>query len=142
MYAIISAFWCYTLSVDVYFSYYCTLWMACLTFLLILCYCCCAHDNDVSHTLHREWGVTIADLELLSHLHTDCCLAIVSLSCVFYFSQFGYIRLVAKVNHKNTITCETLSLFQGCHPSHSFGMREILLHCSSSRTCYHICVEV
>src|SRR3954469_348470 len=29
-----------------------------LLFLLILCYCCCAHDNDVSHTLHREWGVT------------------------------------------------------------------------------------
>ena len=58
MYDIISAFQCYTISVDVYFPFHCTLWMACLTFLLILCYCCCAHDNDVSHTLHREWGVT------------------------------------------------------------------------------------
>src|SRR4051812_42667167 len=60
MYDIISAFQCYTISVDVYFPFHCTLWMACLTFLLILCYCCCAHDNDVSHTLHREWGVTAA----------------------------------------------------------------------------------
>src|SRR3954463_14033888 len=58
MYDIISAFQCYTISVDVYFPFHCTLWMACFTFLLILCYCCCAHDNDVSHTLHREWGVT------------------------------------------------------------------------------------
>src|SRR4051812_4183265 len=58
MYDIISAFQCYTISVDVYFSFHCTLWMACFTFLLILCYCCCAYDNDVSHTLHREWGVT------------------------------------------------------------------------------------
>src|SRR3954467_1271537 len=54
MYAIVNAFQCYTISVDVYFPYYCTLWMACFTFLLILCYCCCAHGNDVSHTLHRE----------------------------------------------------------------------------------------
>src|SRR5436189_5525876 len=60
MYDIISAFQCYTISVDVYFPFHCTLWMACFTFLLILCYCCCAHDNDVSHTLHREWGVTPA----------------------------------------------------------------------------------
>src|SRR3954465_1247145 len=60
MYDIISAFQCYTISVDVYFPFHCTLWMACFTFLLILCYCCCAHDNDVSHTLHREWGVTLA----------------------------------------------------------------------------------
>src|SRR4051812_29228459 len=58
MYDIISVFQCYTISVDVYFPFHCTLWMACFTFLLILCYCCCAHDNDVSHTLHREWGVT------------------------------------------------------------------------------------
>src|SRR5436189_6407429 len=58
MYDIISAFQCYTISVDVYFPFHFTLWMACFTFLLILCYCCCAHDNDVSHTLHREWGIT------------------------------------------------------------------------------------
>src|SRR4051812_34965776 len=58
MYDIISAFQCYTISVDVYFPFHCTLWMAYFTFLLILCYCYCAHDNDVSHTLHREWGVT------------------------------------------------------------------------------------
>src|SRR3954467_10665582 len=58
MYDIISAFQCYTISVDVYFPLHCTLWMACFTFLLILCYCCCAHDNDVSHTLHWEWGAT------------------------------------------------------------------------------------
>src|SRR5436190_5074846 len=59
MYDIISAFQCYTISVDVYFPFHCTLWMVCFTFLLILCYCCCAHDNDVSHTLHWEWGVTL-----------------------------------------------------------------------------------
>src|SRR3954462_4060273 len=60
MYAMISTFQCYTISVDVYFPYHCTLWKACFTFLLMLCYCCCAHDNDVSHTLHREWGITIS----------------------------------------------------------------------------------
>ena len=31
MYAIVSAFQCYTISVDVYFPYYRTLWMACFT---------------------------------------------------------------------------------------------------------------
>src|SRR5438270_9684029 len=67
MYDIISAFQFYTISVDVYFPFHCTLWMACFTFLLILCYCCCAHDNDVSHTLHREWGVTDALIDAVKN---------------------------------------------------------------------------
>src|SRR3954463_6548151 len=70
MYDIISAFQCYTISVDVYFPFHCTLWMTCFTFLLILCCCYCAHDNDVSHTLHRERGVTTYLHQLLQATRT------------------------------------------------------------------------